>query len=249
MPAPTQLAGSPFQTSTWTTGVPKAVVVGAVGVGDLVLVGIVTEDSSADPAIPTNSAGSPATVVWTAGPTVTAGSRCRMEMYSGSVTVAGNLTVSVASGAGISGSTNWGDAVVVFPAGQHGGLGLSTSGNAAGTAPTASQAWSANSFLFCVNGDWTAVSHGGPRSYRVGAGAATEINYANVDSNYTTEAWYHADTGAGGSQAVGLTTPNMTWSLGVMEVLASAGGAAPRPQQSRRVRGTQMAFAGARFAR
>jgi hypothetical protein len=76
----------------------------------------------------------------------------------------------------------------------------------AASAPSLAAAWSANSLVCCINADWSAVAHGATRSYLTGAGAATEVNYANVDSNYTTEAWYHASTGAG-SNAVGLSTP------------------------------------------
>jgi hypothetical protein len=181
------------------------------------------------PASPTNSAASPATLTWTARGTVSPANDCTAASWTGVVTGAGNLTVSVTpTGAGAA-TENWGHMVGAYAAANHGGVGLvpaGASGN--GTAPTLTAAWSPNSAVWCLNGDWTATSHGATRSYRTGAGAATEVNYAaNVGPGaYSTEAWYHADTGAGGSQAVGLTTPTMTWSLVAIEVLAASGSAA-----------------------
>jgi hypothetical protein len=43
VPAPTQMAGSPFQTA-WTTGATKTAAVGAVAVGDLFVVEAVAEN-------------------------------------------------------------------------------------------------------------------------------------------------------------------------------------------------------------
>lgn len=225
MPAPTQIAGSPFQT-TWTTGSPKTAVVGAVGVGDLIVVAAAAEDTANVVFVtPTNTAASPATITWTARGSVTTAARCTAGGWTGLVTVAGNLTISESPGGSSPSSANWGFAAWVFASANHGGVGLVPAGSTStASAPTLTASWAANSLICCVNGDWTAVSHGGTRSYRTGAGTATEVNYAAVGSNYTTEAWYHATTGAGGSQAVGLTTPNMTWSLVEIEVLGPAAG-------------------------
>lgn len=228
MPAPTQIAGSPFQTA-WTTGATKTTVVGAVGVGDLIVVETMVENFNATtfvwPTNPANSAASPATITWTARGTVATLSQCASKSWTGIVTVAGNLTVSITATGGSSATYNWGYTTGVYAAANHGGVGLTPAGaTATGSAPTLTAAWSANSAIWCINGDWSALDHGSPRSYRTGAGAATEVNYAaNIGPGaYSTEAWYHANTGAGGSQAVGLTTPTMAWSLVAIEVLAAA---------------------------
>jgi hypothetical protein len=144
------------------------------------------------------------------------------------VTVAGNVQVSIARTSVSGGATDL-FGIIVWAFNSHGGVGTTASGSGAASLPSATPvvAWTANSTVCCINGDWTAVSHGATRSYRTNIGAATERNYAPTDSNYTTEAWEHADSGAApGSGAIGLTTPNMTWTLVGVEVLAP-GGAAP----------------------
>ena len=225
MPAPTQHAGSPFQTG-WTSGATKTAGGGlAVGVGDLIVVQAIGEDAGQSFSTPTNVASGPATITWTRRGNVSVGSRCEGDSWTGEVTAAGNLTVSVTETVG--NQVNWGMVVYAFPASGHGGLGLTPAGaNGSGSGPTLTGAWTADSMICCACGDWSAVAHGPPRDYRTGAGAATEVNYANVDGNYSTEAWYHADAN-GGSNAVGLATPNMTWTLLVVEVLGTAG--APEP--------------------
>jgi hypothetical protein len=229
---PTQISGSPWQSAWNSSTTPKLAPTAstfAVSVGDVIVAGAVSENGQTFGA-PTNAAGtSPATITWTARPNIgTAGSTTRAAMWTGVVTVAGNVQVSIARTSVSGGATDL-FGIIVWAFNSHGGVGTTASGSGAASLPSATPvvAWTANSTVCCINGDWTAVSHGATRSYRTNIGAATERNYAPTDSNYTTEAWEHADSGAApGSGAIGLTTPNMTWSLVGVEVLAP-GGAAP----------------------
>ena len=224
MPAPVQKLGSPFQSAWNNTTTPKTASIGSVSTGDLIVVLAMDEDTSDAINTPTNAdVLDPAPITWTARGTVTTASRCEAAAWTGIVTGGGDLIVSVSA----TGSGQYGFAVWAFAAIAHGGVGLTPAGaTAAGSAPTLTAAWSANSLICCCNGDWTAGAHGPPRDYRTGAGSATEVNYTQA-SGYSVEAWHHADTGAGGSQAVGLATPNMTWSLIAVEVLGTGDGGPP----------------------
>lgn len=216
MAAPVQAAGSPYQTAWTGTGTKTAGGGVSVGVGDLIVVLAADENFTGGTPISTPSNTGSATVTWTARGTVLTSSFCEVRGWTGSVTGAGTLTVSSACG-----SNNWGYAVYVFPSGSHGGVGqvpAGTSGTAA--APTATATWAANSFVAGIDADWAAGAIA-TRAYRANIGAATELNAINVDGNYSTYAFYHADSGSGGSQAVGMTAPTQTYSLVAIEVLGT----------------------------
>lgn len=229
MAPPTQISGSPW-TSAWnSTTSPKLAPTGsgtfAVSTGDLIAVAAVNENNGAF-GTPTNAAGSsPATITWTSRANTASPSHCRAQVWTGAVTAGGNVQVSVTLGAQDFG-------IIVWAFSSHNGVGQAVGNVGSASAPSLApgSAWTANSTVCCANGDWTAVSHGATRSYRTNLGTATERNYSAVDGNYTTEAWEHADAGASpGSGAIGLTTPNMTWSMVAVEVLAPAGGGSTTP--------------------
>jgi hypothetical protein len=215
------LTGSPWQT-TWTGSGTKTAGAGfSVAVGDLLVVLAATEDTSQG-ALPTPTNTGTATITWTAQGTVTAASHAAAKGWTGSVTGAGTVTVSMATPVPVN---NWGFVAWGFGSANHGGVGaVPAGGSGTATLPSLTATWAANSFVCCINADWSAVTHGASRSYLTNVGAATERNYVNADGNYTTEAWNHADSGSGGSQAVGLSTPTMTWSLVAVEVLGTGGG-------------------------
>ncbi|MGE0022120.1 MAG: hypothetical protein AB7S70_00625 [Hyphomicrobium sp.] len=81
----------------------------------------------------------------------------------------------------------------------------------------------ANSAIAVAVADWNA-SDGASRTWRSGAGAITpggagETTYFRDADHYTLFAGYHADAGAIGTYAVGLTQPNaQRWSIAAVEV-------------------------------
>jgi hypothetical protein len=226
---PTQISGSPWQSAWNTSTTPKLAPTAttfAVSVGDLIVVEAADENGQTY-GTPTNAAGtSPATITWTAKPNIgTAGASTRVAAWTGSVTVAGNVQVSVAR-TSVSGGASDFFGIIAWAFNSHGGVGTTASGSGTATLPSATPVapWTAGSTVCVTNGDWTAVSHGATRSYVTNLGAATERNYQPVGTNYTTESWEHADSGVSpGSLAVGMTTPNQTWSLVAVEVLGTGG--------------------------
>lgn len=227
MAAPTQITGSPWQ-SAWTSianGAAKLAPTAstfAVSAGDLILVRAATEDNGVTFATPTNAAGtSPATITWTARSAVAVASFTRVYTWTGAVTVAGNVQVSSVMTAG--GSAGSGIIVNAFSA--HGGVGVDQPGNSATGSPAVTLALSANSFVGAVLGDWSATLV--TATPTTAAGTATVDNAAQVDSNYSTAAWSHADSGSAGSKSIGLSNTGTKWSMAAVEVLAASGAAAP----------------------
>lgn len=224
--APTQISGSPWQ-SAWNSSTVKkapAATTFAASVGDLIVV-LAANENGLVLNTPTNAAAtSPASITWTSQRNVgTSGASCRAAGWTGVVTAAGNVQVQVTEGGG----TGQDYGIIAWAFNAHGGVGQTVGlSGSSGSPPslTPGSPWTANSTVCAVNGDWSAVSHGATRSYRTNLGAATERNYVADDGSYTTEAWEHADSGASpGSGAIGLTTPNMTWSMVGVEILGVAG--------------------------
>lgn len=218
---PVMITGSPWQ-SSWSTATsprvaPSAGTFSAI-VGD-VLVVIAENENTASTfgANPTNTGT--ATITWTvAGTGISAGSFGAIKAWTGSVTGAGTVAVSLT----LTGTAHAG--IIVWGFTTHGGVGAipnATSGTT--SAPILTATWAANSTLCCGISDFSAAA--ASSTYRVvTVGAATVDNATNDDGNYTAYAWRHADTGTGGSAAIGSTT-NMTYSLIGVEILGTAGSA------------------------
>jgi hypothetical protein len=253
---PVQITGSPWQSAWGTATTPKLAPTAstfAVGVGDKIVVEAVNESNSATfGASPTNAAGtSPATITWASVDAAgTTGSFCRAGSWVGTVTVAGNVQVSLTSAVS---ALFYGIIVWAFTAAGTSGQGTHASGTGTGSGPSSlpAAAWSANSFVCGLIGDFSAGpigTLGTTRVYRANIGAATEDTATNTDGNYTVYAWHHADSGAGGSVAVGMTLPTQTWTLVAVEILGTAS-SATRPRQSRRVQARRTGNVMGRFAR
>jgi hypothetical protein len=194
-------------------------------IGDAIVVIAENENTAATfGANPTNTGT--ATITWTAaGAGITAGSFGRIQGWTGSVTGAGTVAVNLTTaGTGHAG-------IIVWAFNSHGGVGAipaATSGT--GAQPTLTATWAANSCVCCGISDFSAGI--AVHTYRTNIGAATEDNAAQDDGNYTTYAWRHADSGTGGSAAIGMTT-SMTYSLIGVEILGTAGSAVTVPSPAR----------------
>lgn len=232
MAPPVQSAGSPYQTADWntiaTTKTAPAATTFTVAAGDLLVVLIMNEGANTI-STPTNTGTATITMTQQVSQGAS-GSNCACKVFSGAVTGGGTVQLSVTCG----GTGAFGFIIGAYAAANNGGVG--THANAIVTSPTSGAPvatpvapWTANSTVWCVNGDWAATAHGATRSYRTNIGATTEYNYIQVDSNYSTEAWIHADTGAApGSGTIGLTTPTtQVYSVAGIEVLGVGGAAAP----------------------
>lgn len=224
MPIPTPVAGSPWQSSWSVSTSPKLAPTSGswvATIGTQIVVEMMAENGDAlfaNP--PTNAATGPATIVWDAQRRNigVVNSVCRGVIWTGAVTVAGNVQISVATSAN-TGPDVWGMIVWAFSA--HGGIGQTLAANGTtGPTGTPGSPWSAGSAVCCGVADFAAAAIA-TRAYRTNLGAATEDNAINVDGNYSTYAWHHADSGAGGSVAIGMTAPSQTWTLLGTEVLAA----------------------------
>lgn len=123
----------------------------------------------------------------------------------------------------------WGFSVQVWR--SHGGVGVSTKTNTTGSAaPTLNLTTSSDASAICVtNGDWSAAD-GASRVWRTNAGTLTETIYARNAAQYTCYQGYHANAGAAGTYAVGLTAPStQAYSIVAIEVkgVFSSGTAVP----------------------
>jgi len=141
--------------------------------------------------------------LWTAGP----------------CTAAETLTLS-ASKSGGSGTFMWAFGCERF-SGTSGFGGTITASNASG-APTANLVVAkANSAVVVVDGDWNAGATTG-YTWRTGAGAATDLLIdidTSTSSTLTCYVGYHANAGAAGTYAVGLTAPTaQKYSIAAVEV-------------------------------
>lgn len=75
-----------------------------------------------------------------------------------------------------------------------------------------------NSAIVVGNADWTAAN-GASRVWRTNAGALSEVTYFRDAGQYTVYGGYHANAGAIGTYAVGLTTPNtQKYSIAAVEL-------------------------------
>lgn len=101
------------------------------------------------------------------------------------------------------------------------GVGAAESTNAADGAPSLNVTTTqSDSAIVVANADWEAGNTS--RTWRANAGTLTEQTYQAVASTYTVYGGYHADAGAAGTYAVGLTAPNsQDYSIGAIEVLGT----------------------------
>lgn len=100
-----------------------------------------------------------------------------------------------------------------------GGIGASSSANAAAAAPTLNiTTVSQHSAVVVAAADWTGAD-GVARTWRTGAGTLTETTYFRNAAQMTAYGGYHANAGAIGTYAVGLSAPaTQTYSIAAVEV-------------------------------
>lgn len=224
---PTPLIGSPWQSSWSGSTSPVLAPTGtgtfAVSVGDVLVVEATSENANRTFNTPTNVAAGAATITWTAKDNVgSGGSAPKAQSWTGAVTGAGNVQISLSKSDAFTldfGVIVWAfDGTTVSGIGQTRGTVLtSPSTGTPSLAPSAP--WTANSFICAVDSDWQALAITG-HAY-TGPGTASDDNAVNVDGNYSTYAWHHADSGASpGSTAIGMTAPTgQTYALLFVEVL------------------------------
>jgi hypothetical protein len=207
MPAPTLIQEA--ETAWDTTTTPKTTGSVTCNSGDT-LVAYSIADFSGDVATITNS-GAP--LVWTlqkdAG---TTGSFTRVRIWTATMDTTRAITFTFA----LTGGGQFGGNVFTWR--TTGGIGASSSTNAAAGAPTLNiTTTGVSSAVMVVNGDFTASS--GARTWRTGAGAFTEQTFFAA-TNYTAFGGYHANAGAINTYAVGMTTPTpQDYTIAAIEIL------------------------------
>lgn len=114
------------------------------------------------------------------------------------------------------------------------GVGASAKTNVASGAPTLDLTTTqANSAIVLVDGDWNAVD-GASRTWRTNAGSLTEQTYFRDATQYVVYGGYHADVGAIGTYAVGLSAPGaQKYSIVAVEVKGTTGSVSPQPVKIR----------------
>lgn len=119
------------------------------------------------------------------------------------------------------------------------GVGASAKTNIVSGAPTLNLTTTqANSLIVVANADWNATD-GTSRTWRANAGTLTETTYFRDSSRYTVYGGYHADAGAIGTYAVGLSVPgSQKYSIVAVEIkgIASGGSSVPHYMRSYRQR-------------
>lgn len=132
-----------------------------------------------------------------------------------------------------SGSYKWHFGVFRFSGSGGFGAAAGTHVDSAGGPTVNITTTQANSAIVVANVDWDRLS-GASRAWLTNAGALTEESYAQTSAGggYTGYSGYHADAGAIGTYAVGLSAPTgQKFSIVALEVLGSVAGAPPPPRR------------------
>jgi len=204
---------------------PKTTASFNVVAGDILAAFGVVDDSGN----PANWAGtfSGGSLTWTNREIVSVSDYCHLQIATATVDADKSMTVSFTRTAGS--STAWFGANVLTFRGSD-GVGASAKTNVASGAPTLNLTTTqANSAIVVANGDWVAAD-GASRTWRTNAGTLTEQTYFRDSARYTVYGGYHADAGAVGTYAVGLSAPSgQKYSIAAVEIkgTAAAGGVVP----------------------
>lgn len=212
MPAPTLV--TEVETAWNSATSPKTTASISVQVGDVLVAYAAQENTSGTISTPTNSGTA---LTWTLRQSVDVADFCEVRVWTATATAAESITVSFGSSGGV-----WfGGAVQVWR--DSDGVGASSAANADGAAPSVNiTTTQANSAIAVCNGDWNA-SDGASRTWRANAGSLTETTYFRDSAHYSVYAGYHADAGAIGTYAVGLTAPAaQKYSIVAVEIKGSA---------------------------
>lgn len=229
MTAPT-FNGSFLSTAGWTTGnSPQSCASINRAINDVLVIVALAEDSGVDAndIVPSNETG----LTWGAMlQEVTTFNRAWAACWAAVASSAANTTITMTEGSPT--PLHWGFRVYHYS--NSGGIGVSNKGDAADSAPNVTLTGvAADSSLVVAVADWEAG--GATPTWRT-ADAGTFTQTDNVDDgvNYTAWAGYHANAGAAGNKAVGMTSPTAPdWSLVAVEVLGTASAAASLPARRR----------------
>jgi hypothetical protein len=142
-------------------------------------------------------------LTWTNRQTIRIAGYCQMLIATALVDVDKSMTVSFTKNAS---DTYWfGGNCLTFRG--SGGYDTSSKTNVASGAPTLNiTTGAANCVIVVANADWNAVD-GASRVWRTNAGAFTEQTYDFQVGTYTSYGGFHANAGAAGTYAVGLSAP------------------------------------------
>lgn len=225
MPAPTHVASYISNVSGINSTLPQTMSV-TTAIGDRLVAWASMADNAATISTPTggtgltwalsvrdsNAANFSGSYLWTAGPATTAETFTLQTTKTG-----GSGTFMWAFGC-----ERWSGA---------GGFGTGVTASNASGAPTVNVTTTkANSAIVAVDSDWNAGATTG-KAWRTGAGALTELlvdQDTSTSSTLTCYIGYHADAGATGTYAVGLTAPTgQKYTIVAVEVFSVA--LAPTP--------------------
>jgi hypothetical protein len=226
MPAPTFVSETE---SVWTvmaisTATRDSAAIAVVN-GDLLVACMGSEDTSTNGTL-TASTLSGSTSAWTKVQEVTVTGNTGVALAWATATATGNVTVRLTRSLTTS-ARSLGLNVLVFR--NHGGAGASNKTNASGAPTLNLLTTAANSAIAVISGDWSAQD-GTTRTWRTGAGTLTEVTYYRDSAAYAMYAGYHADAGAIGTYAVGLSAPGtQTYSIAALEIKGTAGAGTPQP--------------------
>jgi hypothetical protein len=202
--APTFISATDIGGNYATTSSPLTSGNIAVTNGDHIVVVSGAALGSATPVTTSTATGS--TSAWTKPQDVGANSgEAEAAVAWATATATGNVTVTTSRAGG---TIPWGATVYVIR--DASGVGASAAhATSGGSTPSLSiTTTQANSLLIWGSFDWNAVTPGTP-TYRANFGANTETRAAVfVSGQYTVYNCYHADTGATGTAAVGMTLPS-----------------------------------------
>ncbi len=226
MAAPSYVTG---QETTWTksTGASKSPSAFNVTAGDIVVGVEGAESNSTSELAPMTISGGTG-VTWTSQQ-VSGSGAANTAAYARGYTGACASTNSITPSVNRTNSTNvaYGGRFLVFSGSD--GVGASAITRASGAPSLNITTTQANSAIVIIVVDWNATAPGTP-TYRTNAGAYTELTKTQVSGAATFYVGYHADAGAVGTYAVGMTAPTgQAYDIIAIEIKGTAGGATGHP--------------------
>lgn len=214
-----------------TTTSPKTTASFAVLAGDILVVGAIQSHSEGTSTF-TCSGGS---LTWTLRQEVDVFNYCWAGLWTAQVDSDKSMTVTVTRTAGPT-TDLYGFNTYCFRGSD--GVGASAATNVSSGAPTLNLTTTqAASALVVINGDWNGAD-GASRTWRTNAGTLTEQTYYRDGTfGVTFYGGYHADAGAIGTYAVGLSAPgSQKYSIAAVEIKGTASGASAVPRYMRSYR-------------
>lgn len=204
--------------TVWNTTADKTTGSFSVTSGDI-LVAIGIRAHWYTPGITAFAISDSQTNAYTLRQNVTVADYTEVAIWTATAGSTGSMTVSLNDGA----ETAQSYGLNVFTISDSDGVGASSKTNVASGAPTLNiTTTQANSIIVVANSDWNAAD-GASRTWRANAGALTEQSYFRDASLYAVYVGYHADAGAIGTYAVGLSAPTgQKYSIAAIEIKGTA---------------------------